>query len=285
MKRNPIPVLLLLFLAAIPAIAQSPGSSQSRATTPAPAEVTATESGRRISSPGAMLDDYETAEPGTVSFTVGGGYWKVSAGRDISLPATTIQFGLTRWLEVQASSSLARTQFEEFRTTAMGDAYISAKVALLHEGKHRPGIAFEPMLEVLGRPSLADNALAPKKYNAAFGGIIGKNIADTVRLYNHSGFFTRGIAFSSTALEITRFSRVTPVVYMTLGALTANRQTAADLQLNASRPDVGGSLGIRISKNWSSYVSVARSLGRRDLNSVDIAVSGGVTYTWRPFAE
>ena len=238
---------------------------------------------KRVSAPGALLDDYEVAEPRTITFTLGAGYVKVPAGHDVWMPSSDLSIGLTRWMDVSIYSSITKVSFEGFRTTAMGDAYINAKFVVLREGQRRPGIAFQPVLEVLGRPSLANNPLAPDKVNAAFGGLVGKSLWDRVRVYNHSGYFTRGIVFTSSVVEYTRFSRFTPVVFATFGALTRNRATAAELLANASRLDLGGTLGFRLAKDWSGYFSVGRSLGRRDLNSSNISIGGAISYTWRPW--
>ncbi len=241
--------------------------------------------GQRMTVPAILLDDYDPVARGMVSMTFAGGYYRVVGGHDVSLPAMDVHIGLTSRLDIGVSTSLARTKFEDFQTTALGDAYIDAKIVLLKEGKRRPGLAFEPMLEILGRPSLANNPLAPNKVNAAFGGIIGKSLGDNFRVYNHTGYFTRGIVFSSAALEITRFNHVVPTLFCGYGRLTENREMIASLQLNSSRPDVGASLGFRLSKNWTGYVSTSRSLGRRDPNSIDFAISGGLSYSWRLFGE
>lgn len=272
--RFPLPPLLLALLAGL---LLAPG---------APAQIAQREeSRRRVFAPGALLDDYEVVEPRSVTFTFGAGYVKVPSGWDVWMPSSDLSIGLTRWMDVSLYSSVSKTSFDFFRTTAVGDSYINAKFTVLKEGPGRPGIAFQPVLEVLGRPSLANNRLAPNKVNAVFGGMIGKNLWDTFRVYNHTGYFTRGIVFTSAAMEITRFSRVTPVVFATFGALTANREAVAELELNASRPDLGGTLGFRLAKDWSGWVSVSRSLGRRDFNSVSISVGGGISYTWRPWSE
>lgn len=240
---------------------------------------------RRVSTPGALLDDYEVVEPRSFTFTFGGGYVKVPFGHDVWLPSHDISVGLTPWLDISAYTSVTKVSFEQFRTTAVGDAYINAKFIVLKEAKGRPGVAFQPVLEVLGRPSLANNPLAPAKVNGAFGGMVGKNLWQSIRVYNHSGYFTRGIVFSSGAVEITRFSRFTPAVWAAFGAITRNREFTAEQGANATRLNVGGTLGFRIAKNWSAYVSGGRSLGRRDYNSTDFSIGGAVSYTWRPFAR
>lgn len=234
--------------------------------------------GRRISAPGALLDDYEVVTPGTLTVTLGAFYGRVQAGHDRALPAADLRLGLTRRLDVGLSGSLAKTRFEEFGTTAPGDSYVSATVMALPEGRRRPGIAFQPVLEVLGRPSLANNALAPRKVNAVFGAMVGKSF-DHFRIYSHTGYFTRGIVFSGAALELYLFPRVTPSAYFTFGALTANRDVAASLLNNSSRPEIGGTLGFRLAENWSAYVSGGRSIGRRDVNSSEYHIGGGLSYT------
>ena len=268
-RRAPAALLaacLSLWLAAEPAQAQAVDASGAR---------------KRVSTPGALLDDYEVAEPRSITFTFGAGYVKVPSGYDVWMPSSDLSIGLTRWMDVSVYSSLTRVSFEDFGTTAVGDAYINAKFVVLREGPRRPGIAFQPVLEVLGRPSLANNRLAPDKLNGAFGGLIGKNLWETFRVYNHTGYFTRGIVFTSSVVEYTRLRRFTPVVFATFGAITRNRDVTAELEANASRLDLGGTLGFRLAKDWSGYVSVSRSLGRQDFNSSVVSVGGAISYTWR----
>ena len=137
----------------------------------------------------------------------------------------------------------------------------------------------------MGRPSLANNLLAPSKVNGIFSGIVGKSF-DHVRVYNHSGYFTRGIFFSSAAVEfISWFKRVTPVVYANYGVLTGNRDVAASIQNNITQTNLGASLGFRLTGNWSGYVSGGWGIGRRDPNTVDYQVGIGLSYTfklWEP---
>ncbi len=235
---------------------------------------------RRLTVPGALLDDYEVSTPGAFTMTWSAYYSRLPAGDDRTVPGVDLELGLTPWLDLSASASLARSRFEQFRITSTGDSYISAKLRVLKEGRRRPGVAFQPVLEVLGRTSLANNLLTPDKVNGVLGGIVGKSF-DYFRVYNHSGYFTRGIFFSSAAVELTTFSRITPVAFLTFGALTSQRDVAASVQANASRPDVGGTLGFRLSKNWSGYVTGGHSIGRRDLNSSDYHLGGGLSYTIR----
>ena len=154
---------------------------------------------QRVSAPAALLDDYDVATPGTLTITWDAFYSRVKAGYDRSFPAAGLNLGLTRWIDLSFSSSLAKSRFERFGTTATGDSYVAAKVRVLGEGRRRPGVAFQPVLEVLGRASLANNVLAPDKVNAVLSGMVGKSFK-YLRIYNHSGYFTRGIFFSSAQM-------------------------------------------------------------------------------------
>ena len=238
-------------------------------------------SGQRLSAPGALLDDHDLATPGTLTLTLGAFYGRVNAGFDRALPAADLSLGLTRRLDLGVSGSLTKNRFETFGTTALGDTYISARVLLIPEGNRRPALTFEPVLEILGRPSRANNVLAPDKVNGVFGGIVGKSF-DHFRIYDHSGYFTRGIFFTSAAVEFTSlFKRVTPVVYGTFGVLTDHRDAAAALLNNVSQANLGATLGFRISENWSGYVSGGHGIGRRDQNTVDYQLGFGISRTFR----
>ena len=260
--KKPSPILALLFLLPACTEAQTPFTLA------------------RLKAPAALLDDYDVVAPGTLGITWSAFYNRLPLGDDRTLPSVDLTLGLLPWWDVSASASLTRSRFESFRTTAPGDYYVSTKVRILKEGRRRPGLALQPAFEVLGRSSLANHLLAPHKLNGVLGGMVGKSF-DSFRIYNHTGYFTRGIFFTSTAVELNLFSRITPTAFLTFGALTTQREVAALVQANASRPDIGGTLGFRLSKNLGGYVSGGHSIGRRDMNSSDYHLGGGLTYTIR----
>ncbi len=232
---------------------------------------------RRISAPIAFYDDADISTPGVLNVAEYFSYTKVPAGCDLSFPSTYLSLGLNRRIGVSASFSYARSQFEESRINALGDALFRVKVLVAPEGKRRPGLALEPMVEVLGKASIADNPLAPRRVNYVFPLVLQKSF-ESCRLYYMGGYLTRGILFHSLAFELNRWTRVTPVAIVSASRLTRELGFISELGLNRSRTDGVGGVVLAIRPGWSVFANAGRSFGRIDLNSSRYQVTIGLSF-------
>ncbi len=235
---------------------------------------------RRISAPESFYDDASINDPGVVGVSMGAGYREVSAGHDFGAPSLDLSVGITRRLELNASSGYAKSRFEDLRISGLSDSYFSAKVLLVREGDRMPAIAIKPTIEVLGRPSVAYDLLAPARVNLMIPVAIEKS-SSWSRTYLMAGYNTRGIAFASLVNELNVWSKFTPSVILAYGRLTRDLGLISDLNLNRSRLDVEGSGSFAVAPHWSVYIGAGRSLGRTDPNSTSFSVSGGLGYNFR----
>ncbi len=245
---------------------------------PAPAQ--RGEGRRRVSSPIAFYNDADPATPGMLNVSTYFSYHRVPAGRDYAWPGASFNAGLHRRVDVSMSMGVVRSEFEDSRIDAFGDTLIAAKVLLFGEGRRRPALALNPMIEILGRPSIQDNPLAPDRVNYVLPLAVQKSF-DEFRVYYMAGYLTRGIAFNSAAWEINKWSRVTPVVIVSHSRLTHELGLISELGLNRSRSDVTGGVGVTLAPNWSLFVNTGRTFGRMDLNSTRYQVTAGVSFNVR----
>jgi len=235
---------------------------------------------RRVSSPIAFYDDAEPVSPGVLSVSEYFSYGRVLAGRDISAPASYFNLGLHKRFDVSGGVALARSQFEESRINGPGDAYLGSKILILAESGRRPGLAFKPMLEVLGRASIADNPLAPDRINFVLP-VAAQKSFDYYRVYYMAGYVSRGIVFHSLAFEWNRWSRFTPMAIISSSRLTHELRLISELGLNRSRSDLVGGVVVAIRPNWSVFANTGRSFGRLDLNSTRYQVTAGTSFHLR----
>ncbi|HYM13307.1 MAG TPA: hypothetical protein VEU62_21390, partial [Bryobacterales bacterium] len=146
----------------------------------------------RVSAPIAFYDDADVTPAGTLAVTAYAAYDRLQAGQDVSGPSTYFSLGLHPRCSVFGDVGRVHSRFEQFRLGGLSDSYFGGKILLLREGRLRPALAAEPILEVLGQPSLADNLLAPNRVNFVQT-LIAQKTAESYRFYYMAGYLTRGI--------------------------------------------------------------------------------------------
>lgn len=238
----------------------------------------------RVSAPIAFYDDADVTPMGTLAVTSYFGYDRLKAGEDISGPTTYFSLGLHPRFSVFGDVGRVHSRFEQFRLGGLGDSYFGGKILLLKEGRLRPAVAAEPILEVLGQPSIADNLLAPNRVNFVQT-LIAQKTAESYRFYYMAGYFTRGIVFQSLTGELDRWERVTPQAVFSTARVTREQSLISELGLNQSRADLEGGVTVQITKTWSIFVMAGRSLGRMDLNTSNYQLSAGMTFNLRLWGE
>jgi hypothetical protein len=235
---------------------------------------------RRVSAPSSFYDDADIPSLGWLSITEDFSYVRVPAGRALSFPSASISLAVSRRVGFSGTISYARSTYEDSRINAIGDSYAEVKLLLVPQHRRRPAVAFEPMIEVLGKASIADNPLAPDRVNYILPVILQAS-SDSFRLYNTSGYATRGIVFDSAVFELTRWSRITPIAVVSASRMTRELGLISDLGLNRSRIDLTAGAAIAIRPHCSVYINTGRTLGRIDENATRYQVSGGVTFDIR----
>jgi hypothetical protein len=125
--------------------------------------------------------------------------------------------------------------------------------------------------------STTGSPLAPDRVNYVLPVILQAS-SDSFRLYNTSGYATRGIVFDSAVLEWNRWSRITPIAVLSASRMTRELALISELGLNRSRIDLTAGAAIAIRPHCSVFINTGRTLGRIDENATRYQVSGGISF-------
>lgn len=240
-----------------------------------PQELTAPR--RRLGTLGAFIDDAETVEPGYLVYGISTSYRRGNHNEDFDFMGNDISYGLRPGFELTVSFPISNSRFEDLRVRALGDFYFGAKMVIV-PAERGLGIAFAPMLEVLGKPSLVRNEFAPTKVNAVLP-LILQHSFERFRLYGEAGYITRGTAFVSTGVDWTFAKRWGAAVIISGSRITQHEEVNRELNINLARCDAVVGLNYRINDRFVLFANGGRTISRMDQNSSLYQATLGLTIT------
>jgi len=225
---------------------------------------------------GVWLDDASVPPKGKGWATFGVGYWRSTFAHQWDAPSFDGGLALSPRVQIGVTAPVSRVRYTDGSSASgLGDVYVATKIGLVDPtAKGRSfGIAVAPLLEVLGSSSVPEGGGRvhwglPVTFERRFEGF---------RAYGSVGYFSRGAAFASGALEVAVNEKLTVT-----GAVTHARSLHADplsdaLQLAPTRWDVAGTGAYVLTPSATLYGSVGRTVSRLDENASSLAVSAGVS--------
>ena len=234
----------------------------------------------RVATLAFFLDSTDTLEPGTVWFTNVFTYRKAPGGKEIDVPAFGLSFGLTRRVQVDFSIPYFRTQYgSDFRMNGIGDKLLSAKIRVRDADSGGLGLAFEPVLEILGKGSLAAGELGPKKYNLALPVIVQKNFS-RFNLYSEAGYITRGAVFAGVGGDAPIFRRLGGGANVLYSRATRFTDLSREFGLRRSRVDGNLSLYYMFHPRFSVFASAGKTLSRMDAIATSYILNLGLNFNF-----
>ncbi|HEU0004597.1 MAG TPA: hypothetical protein VFS12_01285 [Terriglobia bacterium] len=234
----------------------------------------------RVATLAFFLDSTDTLEPGTLWFTTVATYRKAPGGKELDIPALSVSFGLARRVQVDFSIPYFRTEYgSDFRMTGIGDKFLSAKIRLRDADSGKLGLAFEPVLEILGKGSLAAGELGPKKYNVALPIIVQKNFS-RFNLYSEAGYITRGAVFAGVGSDAPIYRRLGGGMNVLYSRATRFNDLSREFGLLRSRVD--GNLGLyyMFHPRFSVFASAGKTLSRMDAIATSYILNLGLNFNF-----
>ena len=234
----------------------------------------------RVATLAFFLDSTDTLEPGTVWFTNVFTYRKAPGGKEIDIPAFGVSFGLARRVQIDFSIPYFRTQYgSDFRMNGIGDKFLSAKIRVRDADSEGLGLAFEPVLEILGKGSLAAGELGPKKYNVALPVIVQKNFS-RFNLYGEAGYITRGAVFAGVGSDAPIYRRLGGGINVLYSRATRFNDLSREFGLLRSRVD--GNLGLyyMFHPRFSVFASAGKTLSRMDAIATSCILNLGLNFNF-----
>lgn len=227
---------------------------------------------------GAWLDDASLLGPGHGWVSVSLGHSRSLGTRQFDVPVIEAGMALTRRAQFGGTVPYYRLNFTDGTGVAgFGDVYLNLKYSLLdpEESPSKFGVAVAPLVEVLSAP---DPATGDRWAWAVPVSLEVRRPA--YRVYGSAGYFSRGVIFSSGAVEVPLTSRV-----VVTGALTQmrslNQNLAADaLALPKSRLDVAGAVAYFLTPSVATFGSIGRTISQSGPLGTALTLNGGISMTF-----
>ena len=277
--RSAASAALLLLLLATPAAAQGRGRGLGHghgSKEPPPESGEAVPAGTGVRHFGTWLDDATVQPKGKGWTTVGVGYSRAPFGHQWDAPSVDAGIGVSKRVQFAVTAPFSRVAYTDGSSIrGLGDAYIVTKVGLVDPGASGRsfGLAIAPMLEVLNSGSVPEGErrvywAIPVTFERRFQGF---------RAYGTVGYFSRGAAFGSGALEVPVNQKVTVT-----GALSHSRSLKNDplsdaRQLSRSRWDLTGGATYALTPRATLFGNLGRTISRIDENASSLILGAGVS--------
>lgn len=233
----------------------------------------------RVRSLGAWLDDATAMGPGEAWMTVSVQRWSSPIGSGFEAPVMDVVAGVAPGAHLFVSVPYSRTTYTGLPTQdEMGTVYAGGKLVLRDVEQAGLGLAVTPAVEILSASALEGtgysrfNLVLPLSLEWRGSGL---------RVYGSSGYFTRGAAFASAALERAFSDRIVGTIALSQGWATGDDTFSEALGLRRSRTDLSGSAVWVASPYLMFYGGLARTISPLDADAMRYAVSFGASMNLR----
>jgi hypothetical protein len=284
--------IALVLLATAPAVAQGNGnaygknknkppvtsSSSSGAGASGPsagAEFDGSIPGSGVRNFGAWLDDASVVTPGQGFMSVGFGLWKMPGYREFDMPTVDAGVGIHKRVQVGASMPFYHASEPGGPISrGMGTVYMNAKIQLREATKGRAGFSVTPAIEALSEAPVG---------GSRFSWALPVNLevmGDGWRAYGSTGYFSRGALFASGAFEKALSERAWLTGSITHAYSMDPDPLSVALGLAQTHTDVSAGASIVVRDGIAAFGSLGRTISKKDANSAELAISGGVSFSF-----
>jgi hypothetical protein len=271
---------LLAFVFAAPAAAQGKGRGLGKSKHHAPPAPSTPDAppipGTGVRQFGVWLEDATISPGGRGWVTFGLGYAKAPFGHQWDVPSIDAGIGVSRRTQLAVTAPFSRLRFTDGSSVrGLGDTYLAMKIGLLDptaDGRSF-GVAVAPVLEMLSSGSVQEGEgrvfwALPVAFEKRFKGF---------RTYATVGYFSRGAAFASGAVEVPLNEKVTTTAVLSHSRSVESDPLSDAQALARTRFDLSGGAVYFLNPSATLYASVGRTISRVDANASSLAVSAGVS--------
>jgi hypothetical protein len=246
----------------------------SSAAAPDTVDVT-TPAGVRVRTLGGWLDDASALAPGEAWLALSVTRWKMPIATGIDAPVVDASMGLSRRVQASITVPYFRvTDRDGGNFSGIGDLYIGSKIVLRDAATHTFGISAGPTLELLSTTSTTGTGLNRVNW------ILPVNVERRFsigRVYASSGYFTRGVFFTSGAFEYVASDRLVVSAAGTHAYATDDEAISEQIGLGRRRIDVSGTAGYTVTPALVLFGSLGRTIWGLDDDSTHLLASIGVS--------
>lgn len=232
---------------------------------------------RRLGTLGSFIDDVDVVSPGYLIYAASTSYRRGFNNEDFEILANSFDYGLHPRVDLSLSFAFSNSRFQDVRVRSLSDTYIGAKF-VARPAERGLGIAFAPILEILGEASIGKQDFPPTRVNAVLPVILQRDF-EHFRLYGEAGYITRGTLFLTTAVDWTFAKRWGAAVIVSGSRAVRHQSLNREFNLNIARWDAVVGLNYRINDRFGIFANGGRTISRFDVNSALYQVTLGLTIT------
>ena len=224
---------------------------------------------------GSWLDDASVVTPGQGFVSVGFGLWKMPGYRELDMPTVDAGVGVHKRVQVGASMPFYHASEPGGpMSRGVGTIYMNAKVQLREASAKHPGFSITPAVELLSSGPVGGSRMSwalPVNLEV---------IGEGWRAYGSAGYFSRGSLFASGAVEKALSERAWLTGSITHAYSMDSDPLSAALGLARAHTDVSAGASFVVGDGIAAFGSLCRTISRRDANSTELALSGGVSFSF-----
>jgi hypothetical protein len=225
---------------------------------------------------GVWLDDATISPAGRGWGTFGVGYSRAPFARQWDLPSVDAGIGMSPRTQVAVTAPVSRIRYDDGSALhGLGDVYLAVKVGVLDPtaAGRTFGVAVVPVLEFLSSGSVPEGE---GRVSWALP-IAFEKRCTRFRTYGTVGYFSRGAAFASGAVEVPVSAKVTATGVLSHSRSLLDIPVSDASGLATTRWDAGLGAVYFLSGNATLYASLGRTVSRIDANASSLSVGAGVS--------
>ncbi len=250
----------------------------SSAAAPGPVDVS-TPSGVRVRTLGGWLDDASALAPGETWLALSVTRWKMPIATGTDAPVVDASMGLSPRIQASITVPYFRvTDRDGANFNGLGDLYLGTKIVLRDAATHTFGMSVGPTLELLSTTSTAGTGLNRVNWILPFN--IERRLS-IGRVYASTGYFTRGVFFTSGAFEYVASDRLVVSAAGTHAYATDDEAVSEQIGLGRRRIDVSATAAYTVTPALALFGSLGRTVWGLDDDSTRLLASIGVSVNVR----
>jgi hypothetical protein len=229
----------------------------------------------------SYLDSAYTEKPGAVRLGTMLGHREAPNGSQSDMAAAMLTFGIGRRTEARLFVPYLRSRLGDvYRSSGIGDSYLSFKLRVREDTGSGPAIAFDPTLEVLGRGSLFAGEAGPHRYNVAMPVIVQKS-AGRFSAFGEAGYSTREVAFGGVGVYASLTRRLGVCATLQYSHATSDVRLNDEYGLGRRRAESGLSLSYAAGGDLLLTVNAIRTVSTMHPNATRYMVLVSADYRFR----
>jgi hypothetical protein len=232
-------------------------------------------SGVRVRTLGGWLDDASALAPGETWLALSVTRWKMPIATGTDAPVVDASMGLSPRIQASITVPYFRVTDRDggyFR--GIGDVYLGTKIVLRDAATHTFGMSVGPTLELLSTTSTTGTGLNRVNWILPFNVERRFSIG---RVYASTGYFTRGVFFTSGAFEYAASDRLVVSAAGTHAYATDDEAVSEQIGLGRRRIDVSGTAAYTVTPALVVFGSLGRTIWGLDDDSTRLLASIGLS--------